>query len=543
MGRTLADGWDGCYIAAMTLRLALALVLAASLPAGCGPRGPAGPRDGGAITLALRDSFATFDPAFAVDPQQTPFLRLVHEGLVAFDDSGRVAPACARAWDVSPDGRTLRFELAEGLRAADGARVTADDFRRGFERLFRPGAERSPGAPQFAALEGALEQGTRRAPPLGIDVPDERTLVVRLAWADPFLLEKLAQPRWVLPVSPGGRVRTNGPYRLEREGSAFVFVRDPGYAASLPADDVRRARTGGLDTIRVLTGVTARRAQLGLESGRIDLLWPVPDEYRERLLRSPAFGHVAAELDPPVTWDLVMNAELAPLARRDARRGVALAVHRPRLPEERGTWLVPERRFSLGGAAEAPGYDPGQARRALEAARYFTGIRVPVAVPRSSSLAGGLDVLAPAMARGAVQVDAVALPRAEWSRALLERRGMQSALVAWQAPSHDGLDDLAARLLNRGLGSGWGGNASWYRPGPGLDSLLLRGLRESDPVTRAAIRDQLGQLLASDLPYVPLARASELAVHRRQLVGVRFHPRDGLALGAIRKNADLTGNR
>lgn len=494
-----------------------------------------GPLDGGTITLALRDSFETFDPALAWDPEQGPFLRLIYEGLVAFDDSGRVVPACARAWQVVDAGHTVRFELAKGLRAADGAPVTAHDFRRGFERLFRTGALRSPGAPQFVALVGALDAGTRRAPPLGIEVPDDRTLVLRLAWPDPFLLEKLAQPRWVAPVSESGQVRPNGSYRMARAGGGYLFTRDTDYLASLADEDPRRGRAGALDTVRVLTGIPARRAVLGLESGRIDLLWPVPIEYRDRLLHDGGFSHHEASLDPPLGWWLVMNAELAPLARRDARRGMAQAILRPRLTEELGPWVQPQRSFAAEGLGEAPGYDPGAARLSFEAARYFTGVRIPITVPRAGALAAGVDALAPALARGAVQVEALMLPRSRWSQAVLSRRGFQAALVPWQAATRDGLDDLAARLLNRGLRSGWGGNWSGYHPGAALDSLLLRGLRESDPAARASLREQVEQLLESDLPFVPLVTVRDAVVFRPELTGVEFRPREGLDFRAIRR--------
>jgi ABC-type transport system substrate-binding protein len=525
----------------MHRRLGLAAAAVALLPqlllAGCGPR--VTDEGGGAITIALRDSFATFDPAFALDPEQAPYLRLVYEGLVAFDDSSRVVPACAQAWQVSDEGRTIRFEIRPGLVAADGKPVTADDFKRGFQRLFRPGSLRSPGAPQFAAIEGALSNGRRGGAPLGIDVPDAHTLVLRLAWPDPHLIEKLAQPRYVMPVGEDGEVRPNGPYRLEREAATYVFTRNPSWRARLSPEDPRSARAGVLDTIRVLTGIPARRALLGLESGRIDLLCPVPTEYRERLLRSGAFGHVEAERDPPIGWWLVLNCELAPLARRDARRGVALSVHRPSLPEELGDWIEPRRNFADGDAL-APGYDPGQARLAFESARYFTGVRAGVTVPRGGALARGLDALAPAMARGGVQVDPIPVARAQAERAWITRRGTTAALVAWQAASADGMDDLAARLLNRGLESGWAGNWSWYRPGPTLDSLLLRGLREPDPVSRAAVRDRVGELLESDLPFIPLARVSEAVAYRKTLSNVAFHPRDGLVLGAIRRHGGRT---
>jgi len=510
---------------------------------------PAAPAGGGTITLALRDSFDTFDPAFAWDPEQTPFLRLVHEGLVAFDDSGRVVPACADRWQVVEGGRTIRFELRPGLRDGQGEPVTAEDFARGFARLFRRGAARSPGAPQFAALAGALEQGTRHAPPLGVEAPDTRTLVLRLAWPDPFLLEKLAQPRYALPAADSATTRTNGPFRMERAAGAYLFIRDPAWGAGLAADDPRRLRAGTLDTIRVLTGVTSRRALLGFESGRIDLLWPLPLEYRDRLLRSEGFGHLEGGSDPPRVWHLVLHSELAPTARREARRGIALAVNRARLAEALGPWVTPRRSFASSenaGGAEAPGYDPDRARVSLEAARYFTGIRVPVTVPRSGRLAAGLEALAPALASGAVQVDAVPEPRAAWSRAVIARRGLVATILPWEAPARDGLDEFAALLLDRGLGSGRGGNLAHYNPGPGLDSLILRGLRETDPAARAALRDRIGTLLAGDLPFVPLARVQDATAWRRELGGVRFHPRGGPDLAVIRRLApavSLTGNR
>jgi len=521
-------------------RAAACLVATAFLAGGCA-RGPAPEPAGGTITLALRDSFPTFDPAFAWDPAQTPFLRLVHEGLVAFDDSGRVAPACADRWDVVDGGRTIRFELRDDLHDANGRSVGAEDFARGFARLFGTGALRSPGAPQFVALEGALAQGTKRAPPLGVEAPNARTLVVRLAWPDPGFLEKLAQPRWVMPVDTSGVPVTNGPFRLVREPGAYAFVRDAAWGTGLAAADDRRVRAGTLDTIRVLVGVPARRALLGLESGRIDLLWPPPPEYRARLLRDPRYAHVVGMPDPPLTWQLVLNAEIAPTARRDARRGIALAVNRALVPEALGAWVAPWRAFtSVGdaGGATAPGYDPDRARLALEQARFFTGVRVPVSVTRAGATAQALEAIAPGLARGAVQVEAVALPRTRWVHDLESKRGFTAAIVPWQAPTRDGLDELAALYLNRGLGAGWGGNVARYRPGPALDSLLLRGLREADPVARASLTDQVGTLLASDLPVIPLVRAGDALVHRRGLTGVGLHPRGGPDLARIRPGVD-----
>ena len=528
--------------------LSLTLVL---LLAGCAtqPKDDAPPA-GGTLTIAQRDSFATFDPAFAWNPEDDPYLALLYEGLVAFDDSGRVRPACAFLPVVSPDGRTYRFKLRPNLTYADGAPVLAEDFAHGIRRLFRPGVLRSPGAPQFAALSGALTQGTRNAPPLGVEATSKEELVLRLAWPDPHLLERLAQPRYAIPVpesaaarlgpSYGAFPRTNGAYRIERVGrDTLLFLRNPGYASGLEDPLAARAQRGYPDTIRVLTNRTARQTLLGLESGRVDLACPPPLEFAERLGRSRRLAVVRAQGSPALRWYLVMNCELAPVARRDARRAVAWGINRQRLVEELGSYAAPARSFAGDEDAmgQAPGYDPVRARQFLEAAKYYTGIRIAVTVPRASALALGLEALTPALARGSIQVDAVARSTADWSRAVIERRGAMAVMVPWRAPADDDLSGLSAMLLNRGMASGWGGNLGWYRSGPSLDSVLVRGLANGDPVARRAARDQLGTLLESDVPIVPLARIEETAVLREGWTGAHFHPRGGLDLRRIHRGS------
>jgi len=516
-----------------------AAMLALSL-AGCAGHAPVA-RRGGLLTIARRDTFATFDPAFAWSPDQAPYLDLVFEGLVAFDDSGRVRPAGAVSWAVSADRRTLRFHLREGLAYADGTPVHARDYVRGLARLFRPGALRSPGAPQFVSLANALVQGVKKAPPLGADAPDDTTVVLRLAWPDPFLLEKLAQPRFAVPVpaereqrlGPGyGRApATTGPYALVPTGiDTLLFVRNPHY----------RGPAAGPDTVRVLANRQARMALLGIESGRVDVLAPPPLEYVDRLARSPGVTVVHGFTDPPLTWYLALDAELFPVARRDARRAMAWGVNRERMIEQLGDRFVPERRFAAprpgdgpAPVAIAPGYDPGQANLELAAANAMSGIRVPITAPRATPLAAALDALAPALARANIQADPTLVPGADWERAALARRGAQALLLPFRAPCNDPFEAFAALLLNRGLRSGWAGNYAWYHPDLGLDSLLLAGLASADPAARAALRGQVETLLGGDLPLVPLARVEDCAALRRPWGNARFVRGIGLRLRSL----------
>ena len=92
-------------------------------------------------------------------------------------------------------------------------------------------------------------------------------------------------------------------------------------------------------------------------------------------------------------------------------------------------------------------------------------------------------------------------------------------------------------LLNRGLASGWGGNLGWYRPGPVSTACSSAASASDDPVARRAARDQVGTLLESDLPILPLARIEETAVLREGWTGAAFHPRGGLDLRRIHRGS------
>ena len=216
-------------------------------------------------------------------------------------------------------------------------------------------------------------------------------------------------------------------------------------------------------------------------------------------------------------------------------------MNRERLAEQLGPGFAPERRFSVhppgegGAVATAPGFDPAQATLSLAAAEAVLGIRVPVTVPRASPFAAGLDALTPGLARAGIQVDAVVVTGSEWERRTLARRGVQATLFPFRPVGDDPLDALAALLLNRGLGSGWGGNFAWYHPDMEVDSLVLSGLRARDPEARAGFLEQAETILGSDLPLVPLARVDDQAALRDAWTGLHAKPGLGFDLRVVHK--------
>ncbi|MDT8307236.1 MAG: peptide ABC transporter substrate-binding protein [Anaerolineae bacterium] len=83
------------------------------------------------------------------NPVDRQLTSLIFDGLLYYDDSGRLAPALARDWRVSEDGLTVTFSLREDVTWHDGEPFTADDVVFTYSLLQN---EAFPAAPALRAL-------------------------------------------------------------------------------------------------------------------------------------------------------------------------------------------------------------------------------------------------------------------------------------------------------------------------------------------------------------------------------------------------------
>ena len=120
------------------------------------------------------------------------------EGLVAFDEQGRVIPALADRWIVTDDGLSYIFRLRDGTWP-DGSQIDAETARAALMRAIRAQA----GQPLAADLT-AIEQVRAMA---------GRVIEIRLSQQMPDMLQLLAQPE--LGVINGGRGA--GPMKAKRD--------------------------------------------------------------------------------------------------------------------------------------------------------------------------------------------------------------------------------------------------------------------------------------------------------------------------------------
>lgn len=178
------------------------------------------------------------------------------EGLVAFDQQGRVIPALADRWIVTDQGLSFVFRLRDGTWV-DGSAITAETARTALA--------------QAIAAQRGTALGLDLAPIAEIRTMAGRVIEIRLVQQMPDLLQLLAQPE--LGLQRGGRGA--GPMKLieatRKEGIAVlrpIPPEDRGAAQDESwADRVRRLQLGALPAGLAITMFNRGDADVVLGGG------------------------------------------------------------------------------------------------------------------------------------------------------------------------------------------------------------------------------------------------------------------------------------
>ncbi|HCC34645.1 MAG TPA: hypothetical protein DEQ02_03010 [Ruminococcaceae bacterium] len=174
---------------------------------------------GGAVYYETAYAPITLDPQLADSESERMFVTNCFEGLYRAAPSGlKPMPALAAKTEISADGLTYTFTLESGAKwSEDDIPVTAGDFAFALTRALLP-ETRSPDAELLYAIEGAeqVRSGVSSASALGISVPDEQTLIIRLAKPDEGFLSTLTLPV-AMPCNKDFFESCKGRYGLDAE--------------------------------------------------------------------------------------------------------------------------------------------------------------------------------------------------------------------------------------------------------------------------------------------------------------------------------------
>ncbi len=520
---------------ARTRRVVVAMLIGAVVLACCGCV-PAPRKRPTVFAWVVGKPEPAFDPQAPPDPLRWALARLLNHGLVEEDSSGRIVPSAAESIAVSDDRLTYTFHLRRRLTFVDGTPCRSAAFR----AALVAGLTRSDHATQawlLAAVQGVdrVRPGQRQRPAVGIETPDEATLVLRLARPDSLLLRKLALPGVSAPWRPAGPDSGPGrdwvgavglgPYRVAREdaGRQLVLARARGPKSP--------GLTSAPDTINVRFVVGAARALALLRGGGADLVWPVPTGFSEFPLPAGC-GEVVRPASPARRLLLIMRPDRPPTSKAEAREALAHALNHEELIQALGDSLPDPPWLTGAPPFDFPALDPAAVRTALARGEFGRSLHVLMSYDADGPAAEVASIMQGQWAGLGLYIDLRPLRGAALDAELLE--GGSHLILAESQPLFDHVSAELASLVMPARGPGVGNFRTmwrsrdfdgWITPRPAARAAASAALDggEAAPSIPALAQQRLEQAMV----VLPLARQPWRWVERGGPLPVGFHPHFG----------------
>ena len=568
---TVADPMEPMTRSSLVRRVVATAALVALVA--CGAERPVEPRAeevrgearrGGRLVAALTAEPGTFNPLVMVDSASRAVVDQIMADLVHIDRQthGTFANA-AESWTVSDDGRILTAVLRPGLRFSDGQPCTADDIVFSFDCYL----DEEVGSPQRDLLIVGGE-------PIEVRATDERTVVIDMAApyavADRLFDGFAVLPEHVLgpayeagtlaeqwsPATPPHEIVGLGAFRLREvvPGERVVLERNPHYWRT----DDAGVQLPYLDELVYLIVPDAETAALRFEAGELDVIDRLSPETFDALAASPrADTAELLDLGPGLDFTfLFFNLnDLGPDAPErlqvaqswfrqvEFRRAVSTAIDRQAIVDlvyrgratplathvtpGYGDWMHPD--------LEPPVHDPAGALALLESAGFSRAGDGPLLDPEGRPVEVSIlidsDNLVRMRIASIIQQDlgeigmSVAVHAIEFQAmisSIFESFDYQVGLLAIGGgdadpnPRTNVLSSTGShhlwRLRNDGSVSDWQAT---------LDELLRTQAQTTDRLARQKLYYRVQDIVARNLPFIPITSPHVLVAFDRDIMGVR----------------------
>jgi oligopeptide transport system substrate-binding protein len=505
----------------------LLAVTAAAAIAAASASGTSVAQEADVLRVPLGGEPPTMDPFFAVDSVSAPLVMAMYDTLVTLDATGRVVPAAARSWDVSPNGLIYTFHLRP-MQFHSGRSVTAADWKWSFERMIDPALKAPTGEYALPSVQGAKARQAGAADTAGIRVIDPMTLqfvldperrggfLSRLAYYAAVVLDRTV-------VEAGGRGwfatrdAGTGPFALQEwaHNDHVRLLANPKYALG-PAALTRIE-------LPIVTQPTTQLAEY--QAGQLDVI-SVPLGDFPRVKADPVLSKELLVSPRVQVIFLGLNARVyAPFKDVRVRRAVALAIDKETIARQvffglfrPARSIVPPGIPGFYAAYKGLPYDPAQAQKLLGEAGV-QGKLPPLTIALNplgpvSQMAG--EPIA-AMLKQTLGLNA-SLQRTEFSNfiASLNKRNVYEAyLTGWTADYLDYSDYLDVLLHSK---------SSLDRvnyENPRFDQLLEKANAAPTGDQRIALYHEAEAVAVEDAPMVPLFFTQSAILRKPYVVGLQ----------------------
>ncbi|OWU85790.1 ABC transporter substrate-binding protein [Oceanicola sp. 22II-s10i] len=432
----------------------------------------------------------------------------IFEGLTRFASDGSVVPGLARSWEISDDGLTYTFKLAEGVKYHDGTDFEATDVKFSLDRAR---AEDSANAQKalFAGIDN-------------VEVVDPLTVKVTLKNPNGGFLFNMAWGDAVI-VAPESieNIKTNpigtGAFKFEDwvQGDHIDVVKNPDYWGT-PAKLEKV-------TFKFISDPTAAFAAMMAEDVQAFGAFPAPENLPQ-FDADPRFKVLVGSTEGETI--LAMNNKLPPFDNVKVREAVAHAINRQEIIDGAqfgygtpiGTHFAPHNPdyVDLTGLSE---YDPEKSKALLAEAGVTTPIQVKMTLPPPSYARRGGEIIAAQLRAVGIEPQIENVEWAQWLEATFRGKDYGLTIISHTEPMDIG---IYARP-----------DYYFQYDNPDFQKLMSDLDLESDPAKRSEILKTAQETIAKDYVNAYLFQLPLLTVANAKL--------EGLWENAPTQAADMTG--
>ena len=450
----------------------------------------------------------------------------------------RLVPELAESWEVLDNGATYRFHLRPNVQFQatrwfkPSRALNADDVVFTFERIFdrqHPWHNVNGGAfPYFDSLQFADSVKSVRK-------LDSHTVEFRLNRPDASFL-------WHLATHYASVMSAEYANQLTKQDRQEQLDRQPVGTGPFQLDEYRAGQYIRLQrhsafwrgtplmpqvVVDLGSGGTGRLSKL--LTGECDVLaWPAAsqltilrDDPRLRLTLRPGMN---------IAY-LAFNTDKPPLNNPEVRHALSLAINNQRLMQsiyygtaETAASILPRASWAYDNEAKITEYNPKEARRRLQALG-LDKLTLRLWVPTSSqawnpSPLKTAELIQADMAQIGVKVIIVPV-EGRFQEARLMDMNHDLTLSGWATDSNDP-DSFFRPLLSCAAITSQTNFAHWCNRE--FDNVLRKALDSQQLASRIDAYDEAQQILARELPVLPLASSLRLQAYRYDIKGLVLSP-------------------
>ncbi|MBV8914414.1 MAG: ABC transporter substrate-binding protein [Acetobacteraceae bacterium] len=493
--------------------------------------GPAVAQKTPTLRFVPQSNLAALDPIWTTATVTGNHGYYVYDTLYSADAKLAPQPQMAEGHEVSPDGRTWRFRLREGLRFHDGTPVRGVDCIASIKRW----AVREPIGQLLASV--AAEYVAR----------DDRSFEIRLTKPFPLMLDALAKPDSSTPFIMPERIAAtdpmrgftevvgSGPYRFLPDefvsGSRVAYAKFEGY---VPRQEKPEwgcgAKVAYFPRVEWQIIPDPATASAALQRAEVDW-WERPlNDLLPTLARSP--GVQTRIQDPSGRMALMrLNHLQPPFNDVRIRRAVLMSVDqedymRAANGDDPALWKICRSIYPCGTPYESEDAAKRLMRGDLDAAKRllaeagYAGQRVVIINPTDYPQIGGLgQVTADRLQRIGMNVD---LQESDWGTVIQRRTSREPVekggwSIFHTTGSSPGYSNPAVSTLVRGQGEkGWFG---WWTS-PKAEEMVQEWLEAEDAAERDRLGHAIGDLALEEVATVPLGLFFVRTAYRTELTGM-----------------------